>query len=93
MEKRSKCILKESEGKGARVFWCSPCDTTDRDFNELFCRIYDTESQVEPSAIIHSSNVIKLPADTLLEKKFGCLYPVSAAFEKLKGIWKSNTKS
>lgn len=54
--------------------------------------IHDTEDQVETSAIIHSSNVIKLPADTLLEKKFGCLYPVSAVFEKLKGIWKT-TKS
>lgn len=84
---KKRCILKEENGTGARVFYYDHPDTEYQDFNKETIRVYAHESDSQPFLRCHVSQMIEVPDSVMLDTVGSIAYPDSRWFHSIKKEW------
>lgn len=84
---KEKCIFLREESHGMQVFWYTPCESGDIDFDAEYVRVFIRENAPEPFIRLHRSRIIPLGPDVETEEKSGLLYPTVRWMGKLQSQW------
>ena len=85
---RQRCILKESVGEGAQLFWFEPCKSGDPEFDAEYVAVFSIPEDGEAFVRLHRSNIIEVPYSVTAVRKWGRDYPDDAWLKEVWNIWK-----